>query len=223
MEYGPFREIADEIGATLMVDMAHIAGLVAVGLHPSPVPHADFVTSKPARTACARVPRQNRAMREMSASRSTVGLPEIQGRPAGNARSPRRPSLSSGAAPRSSKPCNPSDQRTRRWLKFSKANCVSSPAEPTPHLMLEVDVSVKASPAKAIEGIRGRRDYRRQNAIPFDQQKPFVTTAFASRPRDHVARTLIDGLRRSGADHQRRAGRDDQAGDVARLRVASTS
>ena len=45
MEYGPFREIADEIGATLMVDMAHIAGLVAVGLHPSPVPHADFVTS----------------------------------------------------------------------------------------------------------------------------------------------------------------------------------
>ena len=45
MDYAPFREIADEIGATLMVDMAHIAGLVAVGLHPSPVPLADFVTS----------------------------------------------------------------------------------------------------------------------------------------------------------------------------------
>ena len=39
MEYAPFREIADEVGATLMVDMAHIAGLVAVGLHPSPVRH----------------------------------------------------------------------------------------------------------------------------------------------------------------------------------------
>lgn len=39
------REIADEVGAYLMVDMAHIAGLVATGLHPSPVPYADFVTS----------------------------------------------------------------------------------------------------------------------------------------------------------------------------------
>jgi glycine hydroxymethyltransferase len=45
MEYAPFAEIAAEVGAALMVDMAHIAGLVAVGLHPSPVPLADFVTS----------------------------------------------------------------------------------------------------------------------------------------------------------------------------------
>jgi len=40
-----FREIADEVGALLLCDMAHIAGLVAAGLHPSPVPHCDFVTS----------------------------------------------------------------------------------------------------------------------------------------------------------------------------------
>ncbi|MGA3882356.1 serine hydroxymethyltransferase, partial [Bacillus pumilus] len=40
-----FREIADEVGAYFMVDMAHIAGLVAVGLHPNPVPYADFVTT----------------------------------------------------------------------------------------------------------------------------------------------------------------------------------
>ena len=45
MDYDPFREIADEVGALLMVDMAHIAGLVAVGLHPSPVPLAQLVTS----------------------------------------------------------------------------------------------------------------------------------------------------------------------------------
>ena len=45
MEYEPFREIASEIGAALLVDFAHIAGLVAVGLHPSPVPLADFVSS----------------------------------------------------------------------------------------------------------------------------------------------------------------------------------
>ena len=45
LDFARFREIADEVGALFMVDMAHFAGLVAVGLHPSPVPHADVVTS----------------------------------------------------------------------------------------------------------------------------------------------------------------------------------
>lgn len=45
IDYKRFREIADEVGAYLMVDMAHIAGLVAAGLHPSPVPYCDFVTT----------------------------------------------------------------------------------------------------------------------------------------------------------------------------------
>lgn len=45
IDFKKFREIADEVGAYFMVDMAHIAGLVAVGLHPNPVPYADFVTT----------------------------------------------------------------------------------------------------------------------------------------------------------------------------------
>ncbi|MFG1493656.1 serine hydroxymethyltransferase [Halobacteriovorax sp. GFR7] len=45
IDFAKFREIADEVGAYLMVDMAHIAGLVAAGLHPSPFPHAHIVTS----------------------------------------------------------------------------------------------------------------------------------------------------------------------------------
>lgn len=45
IDFAKFREIADEIGAKLMVDMAHIAGLVAAGLHPSPVPYADITTT----------------------------------------------------------------------------------------------------------------------------------------------------------------------------------
>ena len=45
IDFAAFREIADEVGAYLMVDMAHIAGLVAAGLHESPVPYADFVTT----------------------------------------------------------------------------------------------------------------------------------------------------------------------------------
>src|SRR4051794_20268372 len=45
LDFAAFREIADEVGALLFVDMAHFAGLVAAGLHPSPVPHADVVTT----------------------------------------------------------------------------------------------------------------------------------------------------------------------------------
>ncbi len=45
IDFARFREIADEVGAVIMVDMAHIAGLVAAGLHPSPVPYAEFVTT----------------------------------------------------------------------------------------------------------------------------------------------------------------------------------
>jgi glycine hydroxymethyltransferase len=45
IDFAQFRKIADEVGAVIMVDMAHIAGLVAAGLHPSPVPYAEFVTT----------------------------------------------------------------------------------------------------------------------------------------------------------------------------------
>lgn len=45
IDFAGFRRIADEVGARLMVDMAHIAGLVATGIHPSPIPHADVVTT----------------------------------------------------------------------------------------------------------------------------------------------------------------------------------
>ena len=45
IDFVPFRQVADEIGAVVMVDIAHVAGLVAAGIHPSPVPHAEFVTT----------------------------------------------------------------------------------------------------------------------------------------------------------------------------------
>ena len=52
LDFAAFREIADEVGAMLLVDMAHFAGLVAAGLHPSPVPHADVVTTTVHKTLC---------------------------------------------------------------------------------------------------------------------------------------------------------------------------
>ena len=52
LDFAGFREVADEVGALLLVDMAHFAGLVAAGLHPSPVPHADVVTTTTHKTLC---------------------------------------------------------------------------------------------------------------------------------------------------------------------------
>jgi len=52
LDFAEFRRIADEVGAKLMVDMAHFAGLVAAGEHPSPVPHADVVTTTTHKTLC---------------------------------------------------------------------------------------------------------------------------------------------------------------------------
>jgi glycine hydroxymethyltransferase len=52
LDFAAFRRIADETGALFMVDMAHFAGLVATGLHPSPVPHADIVTTTTHKTLC---------------------------------------------------------------------------------------------------------------------------------------------------------------------------
>jgi glycine hydroxymethyltransferase len=81
IDFAKFREIADEVGALLMVDMAHIAGLVAAGIHPSPVPHADFVTSTTHKTL--RGPRAGMVLckEEYAAALDRMVLPGIQGGP----------------------------------------------------------------------------------------------------------------------------------------------
>ncbi len=81
IDFVPFRQIADEVGAALMADIAHPAGLVAAGLHPSPVPHADFVTTTTHKTL--RGPRGGMVMcRAAHASAlDRVVLPGIQGGP----------------------------------------------------------------------------------------------------------------------------------------------
>jgi glycine hydroxymethyltransferase len=81
IDFKPFREIADEVGAALMADIAHPAGLVAAGLHPSPIPHADFVTTTTHKTL--RGPRGGMVMcRERYAKDlDRTVLPGIQGGP----------------------------------------------------------------------------------------------------------------------------------------------
>ncbi len=81
VEADRFREIADEVGALLMCDMAHFAGLVAAGLHPNPVPHCDFVTSTSHKTLAG--PRAGFVLcREEHASKlDRANFPGMQGGP----------------------------------------------------------------------------------------------------------------------------------------------
>ncbi len=81
VEADRFREIADEVGALLMCDMAHFSGLVAAGLHPSPVPHCDFVTSTSHKTLAG--PRAGFVLcREEHASKlDRANFPGMQGGP----------------------------------------------------------------------------------------------------------------------------------------------
>ncbi|HAV10443.1 MAG TPA: serine hydroxymethyltransferase [Dehalococcoidia bacterium] len=81
IDFKRFKEIADKVGARLMADIAHIAGLVAVGLHPSPVPYADFVTTTTHKTL--RGPRAGLVLckGEWAAKLNSVVFPMIQGGP----------------------------------------------------------------------------------------------------------------------------------------------
>ncbi|MBI5694482.1 MAG: serine hydroxymethyltransferase, partial [Nitrospirae bacterium] len=81
IDFKAFREIADSVGAYLMADMAHIAGLVAAGVHPSPAPYADFVTSTTHKTL--RGPRGGMIMtrKELGKTVDKVIFPGIQGGP----------------------------------------------------------------------------------------------------------------------------------------------
>jgi glycine hydroxymethyltransferase len=81
IDFKIFKDIADEVGALLMVDMAHIAGLVAAGLHPNPVPYADFVTTTTHKTL--RGPRGGMILckQEYAKAIDSAVFPGIQGGP----------------------------------------------------------------------------------------------------------------------------------------------
>ncbi|MBI4588450.1 MAG: serine hydroxymethyltransferase [Candidatus Rokubacteria bacterium] len=81
IDFKPFREIADEVGASLMADIAHPAGLVAAGLHPSPIPYADFTTTTTHKTL--RGPRGGMIMCGAAHAQALdkVVMPGVQGGP----------------------------------------------------------------------------------------------------------------------------------------------
>jgi glycine hydroxymethyltransferase len=177
-DFARFREIADEVGAFLMVDMAHFAGLVAGGAHPSPFPHAHVATSTTHKTL--RGPRGGLILTqdaEIAKKINSAIFPGLQGGPLMHVIAAK--AVSFGEALR------PEFKLYARQVVDNAKALASSLIEcgfdlvtggTDNHLML-VDLRSKQVTGKAAEAALGRAHITcNKNGVPFDPQKPFVTS-----------------------------------------------
>ncbi len=178
IDFTKFRAIADEVGAYLMVDMAHIAGLVAAGLHPNPVEVADFVTSTTHKTL--RGPRGGIILcKEKYAKQiDRAVFPGTQGGPLMHIIAAKAVSFKEAAAPEFktySQQVIRNAQALAQQLQADGFRIISGQTDN--HLVL-VDVynSIGMTGKEAEERLDEVHLTVNKNTIPFDQQKPFVTS-----------------------------------------------
>ncbi|MDE7208679.1 MAG: serine hydroxymethyltransferase, partial [Clostridia bacterium] len=178
LDFKKFREIADSVGAYLMVDMAHIAGLVAAGCHASPVPYADVVTTTTHKTL--RGPRGGLILtnnEEIATKINKAIFPGTQGGPLMHI-------IAANAVALKEAMSEEFKQYQRQIVKnaqvLAKAlldkgiNLVSGGTDN--HLML-IDLTSKGMTGKELEALLDKAHITaNKNAIPFDTQKPFVTS-----------------------------------------------
>ena len=177
IDFAKIREIADEVGAYYMVDMAHIAGLVAAGLHPSPVPYADVVTTTTHKTL--RGPRGGLILcKEKFAKQIDKAVfPGTQGGPLMHIIAAKAVAFGEALTPEFK-------EYQQQIIKNAQALCLAMKEEgfrivsggTDNHLML-LDLSDKDVTGKDLEKMLDEVNITlNKNAIPFDKQKPFVTS-----------------------------------------------
>jgi glycine hydroxymethyltransferase len=177
LDFKRFREIADSVGALLFVDMAHIAGLVAAGLHPSPVPFAHFVTTTTHKTL--RGPRGGMILcrQEFAKKIDSMVFPGIQGGPLMHVIAAKAVALKEALSPefkKYQKKIVANAQALAQALERRGLRIVSGGTDT--HLML-VDLSDKGMTGKeAAEFLDRSRITVNKNLIPFDKKSPFVTS-----------------------------------------------
>ncbi|MFZ5710849.1 MAG: serine hydroxymethyltransferase [Pseudomonadota bacterium] len=177
-DWAAFREIADEVGAYLMVDMAHIAGLVAGGAHPSPLPHAHVVTSTTHKSL--RGPRGGLILtnhEEIAKKVNAAVFPGLQGGPLMHVIAAKavafgealRPEFKSYAQQVVKNAQAMADELTKGGIDIVSGGTDN-------HLML-ADLRPKKVTGKAAEAALGRAHITcNKNGVPFDPEKPFVTS-----------------------------------------------
>ena len=177
-DWARFREIADEIGAYLMVDMAHIAGLVAGGVHPSPVPHAHVVTTTTHKSL--RGPRGGMVLTNDEAIAKKINsavFPGLQGGPLMHIIAAKAVALKEALQPefKSYAAQVVANARALAGVLLERGLDVVSGGTDN-HLML-VDLRKKNATGKRAEAALGRAYITcNKNGIPFDPEKPFVTS-----------------------------------------------
>ena len=177
IDFKKFREIADEVNAYLMVDMAHIAGLVAAGLHQSPVPYADFVTSTTHKTL--RGPRGGIILcKEKYAKQIDRAIfPGIQGGPLEHVIAAKAVSFYEVMQPEFKTYAQQVITNCQVLGEALKAEGLRLVTGGTDNHLLLVDVSVLNLTGKKAEQVLDQINITvNKNTIPFDQQKPFITS-----------------------------------------------
>jgi glycine hydroxymethyltransferase len=177
LDFGRFRKIADKVGAYLMADIAHIAGLVAAGEHPSPVPHADFITTTTHKTL--RGPRGGMIMcREKFAKAvDKVIFPGIQGGPLVHVIAAKAVSFKEALQPEFKdyqRQVKKNAQALAKRLTEDGFRIVSGGTDN--HLML-VDLTPKNITGKDAETALDAAGITvNKNSIPYDQKPPVTTS-----------------------------------------------
>ncbi|MBR2498553.1 MAG: serine hydroxymethyltransferase [Clostridia bacterium] len=177
IDFKRIREICDKVGCYMMVDMAHIAGLVAAGLHPNPVPYADFVTTTTHKTL--RGPRGGMILckEEYAKIIDKAVFPGTQGGPLMHIIAAKAAAFGEALKPEfkayQEQIVKNAKAMSERFLELG-VKLVSGGTDN--HLML-LDLSDKDITGKELEKLLDEVNITlNKNAIPFDKQKPFVTS-----------------------------------------------
>jgi glycine hydroxymethyltransferase len=177
-DFARFREIADEVGAFFMVDIAHFAGLVAGGAHPSPFPHAHVVTTTTHKTL--RGPRGGMILtneEDIAKKVNSAIFPGLQGGPLMHVIAAKAVAFSEALRPEFKLYARSVVENAKVLADTMLSNGYAIVAGGTDNHLMLVDLRPKKLTGKAAEAALGRAHITcNKNGVPFDPEKPMVTS-----------------------------------------------
>ena len=177
IDFKRVREICDKVGALMMVDIAHIAGLVAAGLHPSPVPFADFVTTTTHKTL--RGPRGGVIMckEEWGKAIDKAIFPGVQGGPLMHIIAAKAVAFKEALSPEFKEYQKQVVKNAKAMAEEFRARGVKMVSGGTDNHLILLNLTDKNMTGKELEKLLDEVHITvNKNAVPFDTQKPFVTS-----------------------------------------------
>lgn len=177
IDFAKFREIADEVGAYFMVDMAHIAGLVAAGVHPNPVPYADFVTSTTHKTL--RGPRGGLILckEEWGKKIDKSIFPGIQGGPLMHVIAGKAVAFGEALQPEFKEYIHQVVKNAKVFGEALQAEGIKLVSDGTDNHLLLLDVRSLGLTGKVAEKLLDDVNITaNKNTIPYDPESPFITS-----------------------------------------------